>query len=220
MRVRMCLIGLGLCLGPVGAVWAAPVAEGSGNELRTQVFRCAEAVTVVVQSQPGRAAVWLPEDGFHFLPRVPAASGSRYQAGDLMVWTKGEEALIQDAHTRYEACRNDPAAALWEGAKLRGVSFRAQGNEPGWYLELNPQREQMLLVTEYGQRQQVLPLPEAEVDPQARRTRYRSALTEGPLEVVIEGLPCVDTMSGAAFEARVEVQLEGQRLQGCGRALY
>jgi len=38
---------------------------------------------------------------------------------------------------------------VWQQAKLRGVSFRAIGQEPGWLLEITDSSE-ILLVTDYG----------------------------------------------------------------------
>jgi len=34
-------------------------------------------------------------------------------------------------------CRNNRAMAICVDAKLRGVDFRAVGNEPGWNLEIS-----------------------------------------------------------------------------------
>ncbi len=39
--------------------------------------------------------------------------------------------------------------SVWHRAKLRGVAFRAIGQEPGWLLEITNGTE-ILLVTDYG----------------------------------------------------------------------
>ena len=58
---------------------------------------------------------------------------------------------------------------VWQKAKLRGVSFRAIGQEPGWLLEITNGKE-ILLVTDYGQNRVSLPYVEPVVDQAARRT--------------------------------------------------
>ena len=42
------------------------------------------------------------------------------------------------------------ARDVWHAAKLRGVAFRAIGQEPGWLLEMST-GDKILLVTDYGQ---------------------------------------------------------------------
>lgn len=115
-----------------------------------------------------------------------------------------------------------PAAAdeastnnVWHKAKLRGVSFRAIGQEPGWLLEITNGKE-ILLVTDYGQNQVSLPYVEPVVDQATRRTEF-------PVDnhvIEIRGEPCRDVMSGEEFAVSVTVTLPDRSLQGCGRALH
>ena len=52
---------------------------------------------------------------------------------------------------------------VWHKAKLRGVSFRAIGQEPGWLLEITTGTE-ILLVTDYGETRTAYQYAEPEVD--------------------------------------------------------
>ena len=52
--------------------------------------------------------------------------------------------------------------AIWEDAKLRGVDFRAVGNEPGWNLEISADGE-MVFIGNYGQTEYKFPTPEPSV---------------------------------------------------------
>ena len=106
---------------------------------------------------------------------------------------------------------------VWHKAKLRGVSFRAIGQEPGWLLEITTGTE-ILLVTDYGGTRTAYSYVEPEVDQEHRRTRFVTG--DGDVEVLIEGKDCQDVMSGEQFAVTVTVTLGERRLAGCGRALH
>lgn len=115
--------------------------------------------------------------------------------------------------------RKDEAAidSVWHQAKLRGVAFRAIGQEPGWLLEIK-NGEEILLVTDYGSKRQVMPWVEPVVDREKRRTRY--VLEDYETVVEIRGERCTDVMSGEDFEVSVTIEQLERKLQGCGRALF
>ena len=106
---------------------------------------------------------------------------------------------------------------VWHASKLRGVAFRAVGQEPGWLLEITS-GEEILLVTEYGSKRQSLPYVEPVVYQDERRTEY--VLDSHRTVVEIRGEPCIDVMSGESFEVSVTLFLDGKELHGCGRALF
>ena len=106
---------------------------------------------------------------------------------------------------------------VWHKAKLKGVSFRAIGQEPGWLLEITTGTE-LLLVTDYGETRTAYPYVEPEVEPEQRRTRYVTG--DGDFVVRIEGKDCTDVMSGEQFSVTVTVELGERQLSGCGRALH
>ena len=106
---------------------------------------------------------------------------------------------------------------VWHRAKLRGVAFRAVGQEPGWLLEIT-NGEQILLVLDYGQTRVELPYVEPVVHESERRTEF--ILTDHDAVVEIRGERCADTMSGEQFETSVRVTVDGRQLEGCGRALF
>lgn len=111
-----------------------------------------------------------------------------------------------------ELAKND----VWHKAKLRGVAFRAIGQEPGWLLEIINE-EEILVVTDYGKNRKSLPYVEPREDKAARKTVFQ---IDADTSVLIEGKPCTDSMSGEAFEVTVTVTLGDNTLQGCGRALF
>jgi uncharacterized membrane protein len=135
------------------------------------------------------------------------------------LWLKGEEATLEIGSERYQ-CVNDRRAAIWEDAKLSGVSFRAVGNEPGWVLMIRHQH--MTLDYAYGQHRLTLELPEPEQDGLQARSRYTVTRGDATSPVILELLAneCVDTMSGERFPTQVDIQFDEMHLRGCGRPLH
>lgn len=122
------------------------------------------------------------------------------------------------------ACRTTPAPppaadpSPWQAAAARGVDFRAVGNEPGWFLELED-GVQIVLVTDYGRRRYEAPAPEPVVDEAARQVTFRTESRGQGMVVTLAPGPCEDTMSGEVFDTTVTVTIAGETLRGCGRAL-
>ena len=105
---------------------------------------------------------------------------------------------------------------VWHAAKLRGVAFRAIGQEPGWLLEIT-NGEEILVVTDYGQNRNAFPYVEPREDKAARKTVFQ---IDADTSVLIEGKSCTDSMSGESFQATVTATLGGKTYKGCGRALF
>ena len=104
---------------------------------------------------------------------------------------------------------------VWHKAKLRGVAFRAIGQEPAWQLEIMT-GSQILVVTDYGQSRVSYDYVEPAISQKARLTQYQLP----DLTIEIEGTPCQHVMSGEQFEVTVTLQYPSRLLKGCGRALY
>ncbi|MDX2413346.1 MAG: hypothetical protein QNK16_12870 [Woeseiaceae bacterium] len=123
-----------------------------------------------------------------------------------------------------DAAQDDPVrreqelakSSIWHKAKLRGVAFRAIGQEPGWLLEIK-NGEEILVVTNYGQNRNLYPYVDPQEDKAARKTVFQ---VDANTRVLIEGMPCSDSMSGETFQSTVTVTLGAQVLKGCGRALF
>ena len=89
----------------------------------------------------------------------------------------------QDQSTSDEDAIND----VWHKAKLRGVAFRAVGQEPGWLLEII-NGEEILLVTNYGEKRQSLPYVDPIVYQEERRTQF--VLDSYDTTIEIRGARC------------------------------
>ncbi len=130
----------------------------------------------------------------------------------LMIWSLSGHAGSEPESEEELAARN-----VWHAAKLRGVAFRAIGQEPGWLLEMST-GDKILLVTDYGQTRTEYPYVEPEVFQDQRKSVF--TVRQNEFSVTIEGIKCMDSMSGEQFEVSVTIELNGKQLKGCGRALY
>ena len=104
----------------------------------------------------------------------------------------------------------------WEEAKSRGIDFRAVGNEPGWFLEIDNEKWMRLLYA-YGERQATVPVTTPVTT--AGTTRIESSGGGHALKVEITAGPCSDGMSDQSYPLSVTVEIDGTPLRGCGRAL-
>jgi putative lipoprotein len=181
---------------------------------RTLVYDC-NGFEFVTRLGPGEMALWLPQR-YIVLSEVRSASGAKYEEGDVLFWSKGDEAMLQVGEVEYQGCRLRPERAPWADARRRGVDFRAVGNEPGWHLEIQDGR-QLLFVGDYGELRVTTPDPGVQGTGQGRSYLARTEAAE--LSVEILETPCFDNMSGEAFPAAVSVTVNGRQLHGCGRDL-
>lgn len=218
--------GLLIAATLLGALLAGPgpaaVAGGDGTGAaprsgQTFVYECGD--TEFVTRIEGDVAWVFSSSGTLRLPRVRTASGAKFESEEAMLWSKGEEALITLGGETYEDCRNNRRRAIWEDAKLRGVDFRAVGNEPGWVLEIS-ERTRITYEGDYGQTRLELRSQPPVEDDAARGARYVATDGGHRMTVLIEATSCRDSMSGERFQSRVTVNLDGRELHGCGRPLH
>jgi uncharacterized membrane protein len=94
---------------------------------------------------------------------------------------------------------------------LAGLQFVASGNEPSWRLRIREDGMSMRLMESPDEI--VFPAPEKQV--QATLVTYESEGSESRIQVVLEKRRCVDTMSGARYAWKAQVDFGGRRLEGC-----
>lgn len=150
--------------------------------------------------------------------REVAASGVKYVAHGLLVWTKGDEALIEIDGRRHQGCRGSPAKTAWEQARIDGVEFRALGNEPGWILEVDEETG-IIFVTDYGQTRHRFNRPHRRDFPHEDVIQYHAPGDGGEIIVTLTSGGCLDDMSSEPFPVRALVSLAGRDYRGCGRML-
>jgi putative lipoprotein len=217
IQINSCGIMLGLLLSFVVPLAQADIST-QPQTLRTFVYECDSGFNFIVNFKNDKAWVFLPMQTVPLDP-VPSGSGSKYSNDAIIFWSKGDEAILETPEKQYKNCRNNRAKAIWEDAKLRGVDFRALGNEPGWYLEIS-EKTKLMFVSNYGQSRYEFTLAAPVTDQAARMTSYTATDGRHTVTVVIEGRVCHDTMSGENFESTVLVRFNNEEYRGCGRALH
>lgn len=108
------------------------------------------------------------------------------------------------------------AGGPWDASWRAGFAFRGVGQEPGWTVEIAPERS-MRAVLDYGERTVSTGRPAETRD--GARTVYTAREGATELRVGLEETPCADAMSGERMTHRVTLHVDGRELQGCGRML-
>ena len=188
------------------------------TDAQTYVYECPDDFSFVARTETDRAWLFLPGTTLE-LALIQSTSGTNYTNGSVSFWRNNNEAVVESGEIKHIGCKNNRARAIWEHAKLNGVDFRALGNEPGWYMEIS-NRQDILLVTDYGQQTYRFTSAIINSKPHDRTTSYYSQSNGNSVEIIIKGIPGQDSMSGEAFSAAVSVLINNRRYMGCGKALH
>lgn len=150
------------------------------------------------------------------LPIAVSASGARF-ADDLgsEFWTRGDTGSLALPGEPVRECTRSARPSPWYEATARGVRFRAIGNEPGWLLEVgHGERPALHAELDYGEYtvdlQGLSPAGDGG-DGWTGETAGGSAVA-----VEVERVDCSDGMSGARYEAAVQLRLGDALYRGCG----
>jgi putative lipoprotein len=173
-------------------------------------FDC-DTLALTATFHEDRVVIELPERALT-LPQVVSGSGARYSNGATTFWNKGRDATYE-VKGRTQTCRE--RREPWQEAADRGVDFRAVGQEPGWFLEIDTGK-QIRLVYDYAEHEMVTPAPAPLTKDTS--TVYDVMVEEaGHLVVKIHDASCRDAMSGETFPRSVTVMVGTRTLHGCGR---
>lgn len=92
---------------------------------RTMVYDC-NGFDFVTRLGPGEMALWLPQR-YLVLSQVRSGSGAKYQEGDVIFWSKGNEAMLQLGDVTHHDCRLQPGRVPWEEAFPAAVTVTVNG---------------------------------------------------------------------------------------------
>ena len=217
-RVPACLAA-SIALIAISCVAPEPESEPEPEPNKETTFAYDCEGTYVVTRTEGLDKLWVFLPGQTVaLKHVRAASGARYEGDGVLFWSHGDEAMLEVPGSDRKNCSVDRRASILEDAKLRGVDFRGTGNEPGWVLEIGPDR--ILFSYDYGEGRAVFPMLTPEQDNAGRRTVYSGRNEEHAIRIMLAGESCADTMSDETFETTVEVTLGDRKYRGCGQPLH
>jgi uncharacterized membrane protein len=203
---------------------SAPPADDSatrtpapGQPLQAYVWNCDDGQTIRMRNLLREDAITIEmHEGGRKLPRAVSASGARYSDGSLTFWTKGDTALLERQGSAPVNCRENRFESLLADARVRGVTFRGTGNEPGWTVEIGP-GSRLEFVTNYGQERHAFDAATERNDGGARV--YSAAEGAQSIKVTVSAEACTDDMSGWSFDRRMVVEFGGQTYRGCATAL-
>lgn len=181
------------------------------------VYNCADSLEFTAHVTSDSTWLFLSDTTLKVLP-VKAGSGARYEGSSYLYWSKGNEAILQKPQGSFMNCQSVPEERSWAAAKLRGVDFRALGQEPGWFVELKKENE-LKYVGNDGKDTLIVDSPTPEANHQVRRTVYRLKHKQRALKLVIADTPCTDSMSSFDFPQTVTITVDSKTYRGCGRYL-
>ncbi|MFC7368967.1 MliC family protein [Vreelandella zhaodongensis] len=194
-------------------------AQGMGSEtlaVEWHSFQCGDVAVDANFEMDDQVTLSLPW-GKAELPLVPAASGARYDDGEIEFWTRGtDQAHLTIADDDSVECSLRDSMSPWTQAMLDGVDFRAVGNEPGWHVEVMEEEGTMLLTLDHGANRHVF----EDVEVWADQAGYHAESSDHEVTVTLAPEPCQDSMVGWTFPFTVSLDINGQALQACGRFLH
>ena len=202
---------MGACSGATRQVDVATPDE-------TFVYECRDGYQFVASLEESGLWLFLPQETVR-LSRRAAGEPTVFENDEIVFRRSETQASLAYRGTTHTSCLNNHAKAIWEHAKLGGADFRAVGNEPGWTLLITASGS-LELVAGYGSESYTFDTPQPISGPGLHRSEYRVSQHGHVISVVLEGRPCMDTMSGESFETAVTVIIDGTLLKGCGRALH
>ena len=180
-------------------------------------YSCGDSLDFAAHVKPDSSWLFLPDTTLKVMP-VTSGSGAKYQAGGYIYWSKGNEAILQKPTGSFLTCKTVPREKSWQAARIRGVDFRALGQEPGWHLEISD-GGQMKYVGNYGNDSLTVATPEQSSANSKGTKVFEVQSKSHSISVEITDEPCTDSMSGFKFPSTVTVTVDSETYRGCGRAL-
>jgi putative lipoprotein len=205
---------------PAAAPTGAPspaTEEFPAGVLRAYVWHCADGQTLVMRNLLREKAVAIDfHDGTRRLDQTSSASGVRYADSVMAFWTKGSTATLERQGKQVVQCEERRAESLREDARVRGVVYRALGNEPGWVLEIGP-ADQLSWTTNFGQDRYDFTQTQATTLPDGTNV-FTAKNDTIALQASLKAGRCVDD-GEVEFDQAVTLEAGGQTYRGCGTRL-
>ena len=191
--------------------------EVPAGVLRAYVWQCADGQTLVMRNLWREKAIAIDfHDGTRRLDQTVSASGVRYADSMVVFWTKGSTATLERQGKPTVQCEERRADSLREDARVRGVVYRALGNEPGWILEVGP-ASRLSWTTNFGQDRYDFEQAQAATAPDGAIV-YTAQQAAVSIKASIKAERCVDD-GDVEFDHVVTVESGGQTFRGCGTRL-
>jgi uncharacterized membrane protein len=191
-----------------------PPAHASSGNASTRHWQCGE---VLLDARRDGETMHLSFSGRTLaLPHVESLTGVRFAdtVGNAFMQLEDHAKLILAGDDGRD-CTISDRVSPWSDATARGIGFRAVGNEPGWFVEVDKGASPSLHATlDYGDREIIV----AKARPAGLGFTGKTA--DGTAVVLeIQRTRCLDGMSGEAFEATARLVAGDKSYRGCGAFL-
>jgi membrane-bound inhibitor of C-type lysozyme len=218
-RTRNAALLPAVLLVTTGCGTTTAVPAGPGRTLQAHVWQCSDGSTIHTRNMASPPSIILRRGtDTRTLPQVRAASGARYQDSVMQFWNKGDRATLECEPGPPVDCREIRSLSLLEDARVRGVTFRGVGNEPGWLLEIGPDHR-LMFEDGYGSRRVVFHSLPPRNDSPPGITIHENTSSAQRLKVTLRRENCADTMSDETYPHTVDIEMDGVKRRGCGRPL-
>jgi membrane-bound inhibitor of C-type lysozyme/uncharacterized membrane protein len=181
---------------------------------RIGLYECPTYGDVVVHYNFGEVTLILKNETY-VLPQTVAASGTKFSDQGNLFWEKTPEAMVALGGKLQETCKSDPDRAAWVDAWRRGVSFRGQGTDPAWWVDILD-GDHITLGLDDGTYLVHGPAEQPTLEKGSRV--YHSDSDEGKLTVTIAPLKCKIDNEPGEYPSTVTVTLRDTSYEGCGEA--
>jgi membrane-bound inhibitor of C-type lysozyme len=186
--------------------------------LRAYVWECADGQTLVMRNLFREKAVAIDfHDGTRRLDQTVSASGAKYADAVVTFWTKGSTATLERQGTAAVPCEERRAASLREDARVRGVVYRATGNEPGWVLEVGP-AARLNWTTNWGSDTHAWDTSQESAESAGTGRVYTAGTGDQAIRITIRQERCIDD-GEVEHDHSATVEFGGTALRGCGTRL-
>jgi membrane-bound inhibitor of C-type lysozyme len=188
--------------------------------LRAHVWDCDDGRQLQMRNLFRENAVALDfHEGTQRLEQTVSASGARYANADesIVFWTKGGAATLERRGTPATKCRERRAESLREDARLRGVVYRALGNEPGWTLEVGP-GDRLDWTTNYGADHHAFEGAVESAGSDGATRTFTASHGADAIKVTVTAEPCTDD-GDVAYDHTAVIESAGGTLRGCATKL-
>ena len=179
------------------------------------MYNCGDSLQFTAHVSKDSTWLFLKDTTLKLRP-VSSGSGSRYEGSSYLYWSKGKEAILQKPKGSFMTCTEMKREKSWQAARLRGVRFRALGQEPGWLLEIIPDQK-LIFISDYGQ--DTLTTQQYQLQKSDGERIYSAEVENRSLNVSAKENRCTDIMSGFEFPKTVTVSLDDKTYSGCGQSL-
>src|SRR5262245_10273923 len=195
----------------LGLACSRPAERASLTGL-TRVYRCEDGYRFVARFEPERVWLFLGQQTLS-LPQIPSTSGVHFTDGRVTFREQANQASTEAPGQSHTGCANQPAAVPWEEARLRGVDFRATGQDSAWTLEIDDGSGIV-----FGGVQIRLAFPAGATGTSGSDVIEQSSAGHS-IRIERTAGECLDRTTGEKLDTVVRVVVDGTEYKGCGRRL-